>query len=298
MPGCLDPATAQGFRAFSFDERVSACDICGSADFHAVDLDAHVMTCRACGYHFVNPRPSQREIATAYSDPHFYDGWIADDAGRSEMWAKRLRLVEHRAPGKRLLDIGAGMGTFLAIAQDRGWSVTGTEVSASARKLASDGYGLDLLHGQAEELRLEPHGFDVITLWHVLEHVPSPSKLLHACQEALAPSGTLVIAVPNDADSAFMPGRIKRRILSILGRPRLHRRYERLVPRGEIHLSHFTLPVLSRLLDKEGFRVRWVSVDDHFPRPTWATNLRVGLYRVMFRISQVNLGKAMVVFAH
>jgi SAM-dependent methyltransferase len=284
--------------AFRFDELLATCDICAGLNFDDVDLDARIMACRTCGYRFVNPRPSQPEIASTYSDPSFYDGWVADDAGRSVMWAKRLRLVERMVTGRRLLDIGAGMGTFLALARNHGWEVAGTEVSTSARRLARDRYSLDLLYGQAEDLPLEPNSFDVITLWHVLEHVPSPSRLLHACRKALVADGTIVIAVPNDAEAAFIPGRLKRSILSIDDQRQSFKRYEPLVPGGEIHLSHFTLPVISRLLRTEGLRVAWVSVDDHSPRPTWITNLRVGLYRFAHRLSHVNVGKAMVLIAN
>ena len=241
-----DPGRAAARAEFSFAERVAACDVCGAAAFSSVDAEANVVSCDACGYRFVNPRPSQSEIAAAYSDPHFYDGWIADDTGRHEMWRKRLALVRQHtqrpgpdlrpdsrqgsraglAHGTRLLDVGAGIGAFLAMAREQGWTVAGTEVSTSARNLARERYGLDLLFGQAEDLPLPSQAFDVVTLWHVLEHVPSPARLLRACAQALVPGGFLVVAVPNDDDAAFFPNRVKRSILGALGRhpaPRVHR---------------------------------------------------------------------------
>jgi len=293
-----DPGRAAARAEFSFAERVAACDVCGGAAFSSLDADANIVSCNACGYRFVNPRPSQSEIAAAYSDPHFYDGWLEDDAGREQMWAKRLRLVRQRVRGDRVLDVGAGIGTFLAMARDRGWQVAGTEVSKSALELARSRHGIDLFNGPAEDLPLPTNAFDVVTLWHVLEHVPSPSRLLRVCYDALVPSGSIVIAVPNDSDSIMLRNRIKRRVFGLLGRqvaPRV--RYERLAPGSEIHLSHFTLPVLQRLLSKERFQLRWVSVDDHYPNPGWKTDGRVAAYRLINRVTGTNMGDATVLVA-
>ncbi|TME54784.1 MAG: class I SAM-dependent methyltransferase [Chloroflexi bacterium] len=313
-----DPGRAAARAEFSFAERVAACDVCGAAAFSSVDAEANVVSCDACGYRFVNPRPSQSEIAAAYSDPHFYDGWIADDTGRHEMWRKRLALVRQHtqrpgpdlrpdsrqgsraglAHGTRLLDVGAGIGAFLAMAREQGWTVAGTEVSTSARNLARERYGLDLLFGQAEDLPLPSQAFDVVTLWHVLEHVPSPARLLRACAQALVPGGFLVVAVPNEDDAAFFPNRVKRSILGAFGRhPAPRVRYERLRPGSEIHLSHFTLPVLRRLLTTTGFDVRWVSIDDHYTMPNVKTNVQVALYRTVRRVTGANMGQAMVLVA-
>ena len=134
-----------------------ACDVCGAVEFRPVSRQAVVVECRRCGYRFVNPRPSQAEIVAAYSDPHFYDAWIEDDAGRIRMWRKRLELVRRAATGSTLLDVGAGIGTFLALARHRaGWSVSGTEVSSAAVAIARRRYGLELLQGQAQSLPLPP----------------------------------------------------------------------------------------------------------------------------------------------
>jgi SAM-dependent methyltransferase len=297
-----DPGPAAARAAFAFEERVDACDVCGNAAFSSVDINADIVSCDTCGYRFVNPRPSQGEIAAAYSDPHFYDGWIQDDSGRREMWRKRLALVskqtERTRQGMRLLDVGAGIGAFLAMAREQGWTVSGTEVSTSARSLARERYGLDLLFGQAEDLHLPSRGFDVVTLWHVLEHVPSPARLLRSCAQALVPGGSLVVAVPNDADAAFVPNRAKRLILGALGRRVSPRpRYERLRPGSEIHLSHFTLPVLRRLLGTHGFQVVSVSVDDHYTMPNLKTDLQVAAYRAVRRVTGANMGQAMVLVA-
>lgn len=293
-----DTQSAPSPTAFRFEEQLSQCDVCAGTDFIPIDREANIVQCRSCDYRFVNPRPSQREIAAAYSNPHFYDGWLADDAGREKMWAKRLRLVRQRVRGDRVLDVGAGIGTFLAMARQRGWRVAGTEVSTSALELARSRHGIDLFNGQAEDLQLPTNAFDVVTLWHVLEHVPSPSRLLHVCHDALVPGGSIVIALPNDSDGIMVRNRIKRSAFRLLGRKAAPRvRYERLAPGSEIHLSHFTLPVLKRLLAKEGFHVRWVRIDDHYPNRGWKTDVRVTVYGLIQRVTGANVADATMLVA-
>jgi 2-polyprenyl-3-methyl-5-hydroxy-6-metoxy-1,4-benzoquinol methylase len=86
------------------------------------------MECGRCHYRFVNPRPSQEEIARAYSAPQQYDLWLAQAEGRRITWKKRWDLVKHYAKGGRLLDVGAGIGTFLAAAKSDGWEVVVSQI--------------------------------------------------------------------------------------------------------------------------------------------------------------------------
>ena len=140
---------------FSFDEKVVTCDLCGGTRLAIVSSNAKVVECRACGYRFVAPRPSQAEIASSYSEPDFYDNWLEDEAGRKRMWSKRLDLLRRAGPAVRVLDIGAGIGSFLFLARERfGWKVTGTEVSTAAVRIARERYALDLLLGSADDLAL------------------------------------------------------------------------------------------------------------------------------------------------
>ena len=279
---------------FAADEAVIACDVCGGTRLRPVAPEANIVQCDACGYRFVSPRPSQAAIAAAYSDPHFYDGWVAADAGRLRMWRKRLKQVRQMARSPNLLDVGAGIGTFLAMARNEaGWRVVGTEVSTAAINLARERHGIEMLAGNVEELSIAPASFNVVTLWHVLEHVPSPTRLLQACHRLLAPNGILVIAVPNDSESRQLPGRLKR----LIGRRLSPPRYQPLSIGSEIHLSHFTLPVLRQLLNKEGFEVLKVTVDDQYPEPTWRSELLIGLYRAVLGLTGKNLGQAMLVVA-
>ena len=279
---------------FAHDEILISCDVCDGGELHTLDLPARVMECGNCGYRFVNPRPTQAAIAAAYSDPHAYDQWLREEKGRERMWRKRLDLIEHLTRGRRgrLLDVGAGIGTFLALAGDRGWEVAGTEVSEGAISLARERHGLELVASQLEEAGLPNSYFDLVTLWHVLEHVPSPTGALRAVHGLLAAGGVVVIAVPNDSATMVAPRRVKR----LLTR-KPYERYKPVTPGEEVHLSHFRPSVLRRLLRATGFQPGPVTVDDQYPLPSVWTDARVAVTRSLARATGLNLGNSLLVSA-
>ncbi|MBV1922686.1 MAG: class I SAM-dependent methyltransferase [Flavobacteriaceae bacterium] len=92
-----------------------------------------------------------------------------------------------------LLDIGAGTGDFLNIAQDKGWKINGVEPNQNARELAAS-KNVDLKENIED---FSGSKFDVITLWHVLEHLPNLEEAILQIENLLSPEGTLIIAVPN-----------------------------------------------------------------------------------------------------
>lgn len=272
---------------FTFSEVVTTCDLCGSADLSVRDQSKKVMECRSCGYRFLSPRPSQAEVAGAYSAPQQYDTWLREDRGRELMWKKRWTLVERYAHGSRLLDVGAGIGTFLSCARADGWQVSGTEVSTSAIAIARERYGVELVEGQLDHAAVSGP-FDVVTMWHVLEHLPSPSRGLRLCRSLLRTGGLLVVAVPNDSDARWRFQRAKNGA---------YMPYEDLEPGKEIHLSHFTVPVLRNAIASAGFHINRITVDDHYPTPTPRTQRLVQLYRALMTVTGWNLGVATLALA-
>ncbi|MEM5565657.1 class I SAM-dependent methyltransferase [Psychroserpens sp. AS72] len=97
---------------------------------------------------------------------------------------------------KKLLDVGCGTGDFLKVAKDNNWNVSGIEPNENARAIAnkkSDDSVFDVEH----LLKFKPQSFDVITLWHVLEHLPKLESQIEIFESLLKPNGRLVIAVPN-----------------------------------------------------------------------------------------------------
>ncbi|MHA6278986.1 class I SAM-dependent methyltransferase [Salinimicrobium sp. CAU 1759] len=110
------------------------------------------------------------------------------------MLSKKLNWIKKEKSGQgKILDIGAGTGDFLLSAKKRGWKVFGAEPNSGARDLASK-KGLELNESTSS---FPSHSFDVITMWHVLEHVPDLEEQIVELHRLLKPDGLLVIAVPN-----------------------------------------------------------------------------------------------------
>ncbi|MEJ1221456.1 class I SAM-dependent methyltransferase [Sediminicola sp. 1XM1-17] len=105
----------------------------------------------------------------------------------------KVKLISQYTTNKKILDIGAGTGDFLKYAKIKGWDITGVEPNEHARKLASE-KGIQL-SSSFEELPAEQ--YDIITLWHVLEHLPDLDAHIKQLHNLLLPQGTLIIAVPN-----------------------------------------------------------------------------------------------------
>lgn len=106
----------------------------------------------------------------------------------------KLDLINSLQPAKgRILDIGAGTGDFLAVAKDNDWSTVGVEPSSKARDIAIR-KGVSFVDDTAQ---LEKQSFDVITMWHVLEHVPDLEAQVKELKRLLKPTGSLIVAVPN-----------------------------------------------------------------------------------------------------
>ena len=106
----------------------------------------------------------------------------------------KLNLINSYQPSKGLiLDIGAGTGEFLSVAQKDGWKTIGVEPSDKAKGIAKS-KGVSFVENTSE---LESNSCDVISMWHVLEHVPNLDEQIKELKRLLKPNGTLIVAVPN-----------------------------------------------------------------------------------------------------
>jgi 2-polyprenyl-3-methyl-5-hydroxy-6-metoxy-1,4-benzoquinol methylase len=101
-------------------------------------------------------------------------------------------------PGGRLLDLGCGSGAWLLQMRDLGWQVRGLDFDPEAVALARR-RGLEVDQGPLEDQRYRAESFDVITLNHVIEHVPDPVATLAECRRVLRPGGRLMLFTPNTA---------------------------------------------------------------------------------------------------
>ncbi|MEW5676498.1 class I SAM-dependent methyltransferase [Flavobacterium enshiense] len=190
-----------------------------------------------------HPQPSLEKLPSYYES----DDYISHTDGKRSLFEKVYHIIKRKAirdkvalitkqqPNKgKLLDIGAGTGDFLQEAKNQNWLITGIEPNAKAKAIAvSKGVSF------AESLEvLEHHSFDVITMWHVLEHVPDLEKQISELKRLLKPSGTIIIAVPNfKSFDAQHYGKF-------------WAAYD--VPR---HLWHFSKTAIEKLFDKENVKL-------------------------------------------
>ena len=162
------------------------------------------VSCQDCGLIYLDPRPTQSELPEYY--PQDYEAYYLTESNThsAEQWHQQralnmqLDFVQKMAPGGvRLLDVGCATGNFMRTARDHGWEVTGVELIEPAARVAREHYGLDVRSGSVETADLPEAYFDVITLWDVLEHLPSPQKALKSIHQLLEPGGVVVFSIPN-----------------------------------------------------------------------------------------------------
>lgn len=249
-----------------------------------------ICACQTCGFRFTNPYPAQEDIHVFYDSADYVPvsnttrGLINKGyhvARRIMLRAKR-RMVNRltgRASG-RLLDIGCGTGEFAGIMKEAGWNVQGVEPHAGARQSAIERFHVPVVD-VPEQAAFPDHTFDVITLWHVLEHAHDLNRSMSELARLLAPGGTVLIGVPNYTcyDAAFYKERWAA--------------YD--VPR---HLFHFAPDTMRRLAEKHGFFVAGISpllfdplyipllTEKELSNGSWLRGLRVAL--ISFFISFFN----------
>jgi 2-polyprenyl-3-methyl-5-hydroxy-6-metoxy-1,4-benzoquinol methylase len=212
-----------------------------------------VVQCQECGLCFTNPRPNVDSISQFYPSvyrPHRTSSlrrrrWRLPGLSARKRAPKEQRVISWRSPG-RLLDFGCGGGAFLAHMHGQGWQVTGLDVSTAAIQRIRNELGLRAIVGTLPHPELWPASFDVITLWHSLEHVHFPLQVLREAYRLLVPGGKLFVAVPN-IDS--FPFRWFGSAWYGLDLPR--------------HLTHFTPWTLHLILEKVGFRVGPIQMVRH-----------------------------------
>jgi len=116
---------------------------------------------------------------------------------RSISLKKKLKLINSfQSLEKNLLDVGCGTGDFLQVAQQNNWNISGIEPNEQARQIANRKTNNSVFN--INDLgKFKNHSFDVITLWHVLEHLPNLEQQVLTLKTLLKENGTLIVAVPN-----------------------------------------------------------------------------------------------------
>jgi 2-polyprenyl-3-methyl-5-hydroxy-6-metoxy-1,4-benzoquinol methylase len=163
-------------------------------------------SCSSCRCLFLDPMPASREIAEFYPTTYW---WKAAQPGilkKLESIYRRIALRDHvafitKAAGNRMglsiLDVGCGSGTLLGLLKRRGFHAKGVDFSAEAAKIAKTENGVEVAVGSLEEAHFPDQSFDVVTLFHVMEHVINPHQVLAEVARVLASNGVVVLQVPN-----------------------------------------------------------------------------------------------------
>jgi 2-polyprenyl-3-methyl-5-hydroxy-6-metoxy-1,4-benzoquinol methylase len=248
-------------------ERVPACDVCGqSSAGHPILFYKHntpVVRCTGCGLLYSNPRWKGEHLFGVYGDDYWEDyaervkHTALDMAANQARWDPNLHVLEGVRQTGRILDVGCATGEFLAAAQARGWEGYGVEVAPQAAAIAEKLYGVRVHVGTLDTAPWPDGWFDAVTLWDVIEHVPSPRAYVERIARLVRPGGMFAVSTPN----------IRSLTYGLIGR-------DWWVVGPNAHIYYFAPRTLVRLLSDYGFTTHFLTTQN---RPLHWRRARRGL---------------------
>jgi len=216
-----------------------------------------------------HPQPTLDKLGSYYE----FEDYISHTDGKRTLFEKMYHFIKRKAirdkvslinsyqPVKgRILDIGAGTGDFLLECKNQNWDILGIEPNDKAKGIAL-GKGIKFVDTIE---KLESNSFDVITMWHVLEHVPDVEHQVAELKRLLKPSGTIIIAVPNF--KSYDANHYKE----------FWAAYD--VPR---HLWHFSKTAIEKLFDKQNMNLEDI-------KPMWFDSFYVSLLSEKYKTGKMN----------
>jgi len=198
-------------------EKLAQCPSCGHPKFtnHIICEDYAntkesfaLVKCAKCELVFTNPRPSQQEIGKYYDFPEYHSHSsksfslfnTAYSIARNINLSSKIKILHQYQKTGTLLDYGCGTGDFMAYASKKGFSTIGVEPNDGARNTALQQTGSVVLK-DIGEIKGKENKFNIITAWHVVEHIHDLRDTLKAIKKRLHKDGYLIIAVPNIASA-------------------------------------------------------------------------------------------------
>jgi len=230
-----------------------SCFVCGAAaqKRYFTVRGWHFRRCRECGLVRMAPIP---DLGAAGEDYRGFD--LASyrkflESFRVPQYERDLAWMRENGAAGRLLDVGCGTGEFLDVASRAGFRVAGVEPSPTASAIAAERH--PVIRGELLKTDLGGRRFDAVTLWSVLEHVPSPSEVLARAAALLEPGGILALRVPDVR--GLLP-----RLALLIHRLALGRISAplRVLYQLDWHYKHFTgfeRRTLARAVENAGFEV-------------------------------------------
>lgn len=215
------------------------CRLCGESRNSLVMSQGHYdyVRCSHCGLLFVRPFPGPDNLLSCYDDRgsrpvHPSDDPSGEAAVHRVRFTDELDRIEAHARRGRILDIGCAWGFFLDRCKQRGWEVHGVELSRVEADYARQRFGVEVFAGPLGDARFPDRHFDVVTLWHVFEHMHDPLAVLGEIRRILKPDGVVVIAVPTPISAP-----------------------EYVFDSVPLHLFYFDERTIRRALRQKGFRI-------------------------------------------
>jgi len=228
------------------------CGLCGSKErrLRFQDGPFSVVTCARCDLTYVTPRLVDATLIEKVYDEGYWRSGAPKDRGYGDYrrdaplylatYRRRRKVVRrHFARPGRVLDVGCAAGYFLSVMKDEGWQVTGLEPSDAIRPQAEERIGKENVRaGLLGQVELPAGGFDLVTMWDVIEHIPDVVGAAREVRRLLAPGGKFLIETQDVASLAAR----------VLGRRWQHYKHAE-------HIYHFHERTLADALGRAGFRV-------------------------------------------
>lgn len=193
--------------------RQTNCPICNSDQLQSVLKlndwflsmeEFELLECEHCNFLITNPHPETEKLSEYYKSDEYIShtndkkglfSSLYQSARKIALKNKYNTITKFKQEGS-ILDIGCGTGEFLNYFKQKGWKVSGIEPDTDARNRAIENYNLNVF-GESKIREFEQYSFDVISMWHVLEHVPDLNKRMNELFTLLQNNGFAIIALPN-----------------------------------------------------------------------------------------------------
>lgn len=193
--------------------QVAECPICNGnqfkkkyicTDFTCSHEAFQIVECENCKLLLTSPRPEESQLGRYYQSDKYISHSDTSKGLTNKLYKQvrtftidqKLRFIKSLSPEGKLLDIGSGAGYFLEACQKSGFNCTGIEPDTTTRERSILQFNISC-YPEAELDKLEENSFDIITLWHVLEHVPNLIHRIHRIHQLLKPDAYALIALPN-----------------------------------------------------------------------------------------------------